>query len=150
MSSTTARDDLKIPKVDTTGKNWSTWKVKLEHALGMKRLKGYLNGMVLMLTHPAEQHLPAWIPTTIAEELEVADYERAFESWDEKDCMVKHYIGSSIPDTLFIHLHSKTMGIEYFEALCEQFKNRSIAISIEKQCQLGELKLKDGGVVVFV
>ncbi|KAF8833319.1 hypothetical protein BDN67DRAFT_876201, partial [Paxillus ammoniavirescens] len=75
----------------------------------------------------------------------VTDYERAFESWDEKDCMVKHYIGSSIPDTLFIHLHSKTTGAEYFEALCEQFENRSIAISIKKQCQLGELKLKDGG-----
>ncbi|KIJ11041.1 hypothetical protein PAXINDRAFT_39912, partial [Paxillus involutus ATCC 200175] len=106
-----------IPKLDTTGKNWPTWKVKLKHALGVKRLKGYLNGTVLMPMHPAEQHSPAWIPTTTAEELEVADYERAFESWDKKDCMVKHYIGSSIPNTLFIHLHSKSTGAKYFEAL---------------------------------
>ncbi|KIK79906.1 hypothetical protein PAXRUDRAFT_56004, partial [Paxillus rubicundulus Ve08.2h10] len=127
MSSTTTQDDLKIPKLDATRKNWLTWKVKLEHALGAKRLKGYLNGTVLMPTHPAEWHLPAWIPTMTAEELEVADYERAFKSWDEKDCMVKHYIGSSIPNTLFIHLHSKTTGTKYFEALCKQFKSQSIA-----------------------
>ncbi|KAF9227470.1 hypothetical protein BS17DRAFT_659323, partial [Gyrodon lividus] len=110
-----------IPKLDATGKNWLTWKVKLEHALGAKQLKGYLNGTVLMPTHPAERYWP----------LDVTDYERAFKSWDEKNCMVKHHIGSSIPNTLFIHLHSKTTGAEYLEALCEQFENRSIAISIE-------------------
>ncbi|KIK76739.1 hypothetical protein PAXRUDRAFT_168914 [Paxillus rubicundulus Ve08.2h10] len=67
MTSITTQGNLKIPKLDATGKNWLTWKVKLAHALSVKRLKGYLNGMVLMPMHPAEQHLPAWIPTTTAE-----------------------------------------------------------------------------------
>ena len=126
------RDDLKIPKLDATGKNWPTWKTKLEHALGAKQLKKYLHGTVPTPMNPAYQHLPAWIPITVAELQEVADYEKACENWDEKDCAVKHYVSSSIPDSLYIHLTSKTTGTEYYQALCELFENWSIAISIEK------------------
>ncbi|KAN0081298.1 hypothetical protein V8E55_008922, partial [Tylopilus felleus] len=136
---------MKIPKLNTTGKNWPTWKTKLEHALGAKRLKKYLHGMVPTPMNPAYQHSPAWISITVAELQEVADYEKACENWDEKDCTVKHYISFSITDSLYIHLTSKTTGTEYYQALCKLFENRSIAISIEKRHQLGELKLKDGG-----
>ena len=126
------RDDLKIPKLNTTRKNWPTWKTKLEHALGMKWLKKYLHGTVPTPMNPAYQYSPAWIPITAAELQEVADYEKACEDWDEKDGAVKHYISSSIPDSLYIHLTSKTMGAEYYQVFCKLFKNWSIAISVEK------------------
>ena len=132
MSSSMTRDDLKIPKLDTTGKNWPTWKTKLEHALDVKRLKKYLHDTVPTPMNPAYQHSPMWIPITVAELQEVVDYEKACEDWDEKDCAVKRYISSSIPNSLYIHLTLKTMGAEYYQLLCELFENRSIAISIEK------------------
>ena len=75
MSSLIIWDELKIPKLNTSGKNWPSWKAKLEHALGTRRLKGYLHGTVLILMDPAEQHSPVWIPTTMTElqEVEVLD-----------------------------------------------------------------------------
>ena len=139
------RDDLKILKLDATGKNWPTWKTKLENALGTKRLKKYLHGTALVPTNPADGRSPAWIPTTAEEQQEVDDYKKASEDWDEKDSAVKHYISSSIPDSLYIHLNLKSTVAEYFAALHELFENQSVAVSIEKQRQLSELKLKDGG-----
>ena len=53
--------------------------------------------------------------------------------------MVKHYISSSIPDSFYIHLTSKTTSTKYYQVLCELFENWSIAITVEKRCQLGEL-----------
>ena len=139
------RDDLKIPKLNATGKNWPTWKTKLENALGTKRLKKYLHGTVLVPTNPADGRSPAWIPTTAEEQQEVDDYKKASKDWDEKDSAVKHYISSSIPNSLYIHLNSKSTGAEYFAALCELFEDQSVAVSIEKRRQLSKLKLKDGG-----
>ena len=127
------RDDLKIPKLDATGKNWPTWKTKLENALGAKRLKKYLHGMALVPTNPADRRSPVWIPTTAEEQQEVDDYKKASEDWDEKDSTVKHYISSSIPDSLYIHLNLKSTGAEYFAALHELFEDRSVAVSIEKR-----------------
>ncbi|KAN0086078.1 hypothetical protein V8E55_007212 [Tylopilus felleus] len=66
MSSSMTRDDLKIPKLDATGKNWPTWKTKLEHAF-----------TVPTPTDPAYQYSPMWIPITAAELQEVVDYEKA-------------------------------------------------------------------------
>jgi hypothetical protein len=118
------QDDLKIPKLDTTGKNWPTWKTKLEHTLGVKWLKRHLYGTALSSTDPVSKHSPAWTPATAAEEQEVEDYEKALEDWDVKDCAVKHYISSFIPDTLYIHLNLKTTGAEYLKVLHELFEDR--------------------------
>lgn len=63
-----------------------------------------------------------------------SSYEQAHEDWDEKDCTFKHYINSCIPESVFIYMRSKTKdtGVKYFKALCELFKNQSVAICIEK------------------
>jgi hypothetical protein len=116
---------LKILKLNTTGENWPTWKTKLEHALGTKQLKKHLYGTALSPMDLVSKHSPVWTPTTAAEEQKVEDYEKALEGWDTKDCAVKHYISSSIPDTLYIHLNSKTTGAKYFE-------DWSVAISVKK------------------
>jgi hypothetical protein len=118
------RDDLKILKLNATGKTWPTWKTKLEHTLGVKWLKRHLYGTALNPTDQVSKHSPAWTPATAAKEQEVEDYEKALEDWDAKDCAVKCYISSFIPDTLYIHLNSKTMGAAYFKVLYELFEDR--------------------------
>ncbi|KAF8547405.1 hypothetical protein OG21DRAFT_1380787, partial [Imleria badia] len=58
---------------------------------------------------------------------------------------VKHLISSSVPNSVYISLMSKTTSHEYYEALQECFKDRSLVVSVERRCQLGEMKLKENG-----
>jgi len=43
MASTTP-EEIKLPKLDVSSKDWTTWKACLQLAAGSQGLEGYLNG----------------------------------------------------------------------------------------------------------
>ncbi|KIK76840.1 hypothetical protein PAXRUDRAFT_168597 [Paxillus rubicundulus Ve08.2h10] len=94
----------KIPKLDASGKNWSSWKARLEVTLTGRKLLSYLHGMKPMPIDPTVGKLPAWVPTTPAEIAEVADYKKNLKGWTEKNALVQEQITTAIPDSLFICL----------------------------------------------
>jgi len=75
----------------------------------------------------------------------VQDYEKDLVAWTEKDTKVQHMIVTTLPNTIFICLVGKSSGHEYLTTLCFLFEKQSLVVSTEMHCQLGELKLKDGG-----
>ena len=54
-------------------------------------------------------------------------------------------ITNTLPNSLFVCLVNKNSAREYFTTLCGLFEKRSLVVGAEMQCQLGELKLKEGG-----
>jgi len=122
---------LKVPKLDASGKDWPSWKARLELSLVARGLSGYLNGMKPMPSDPAIGKSPAWIPTTPAEQKEVEDYEKDLAEWIEKDAVVRQQIAVTIPNSLFIHLISKSTAKEYYDVLKGQFEQRSLVVSVE-------------------
>lgn len=126
-------------------KNGPTWKARLELAVEARGLEGYLHGKKLKPKDPREGKSPGWTPTTAAEIKEVDDYETASEKWHEKNALVKQQIAVTIPNSLFLQIKSKPTAHKYYEALKTHFEDRLLVISVELRCQLGEMKLKEGG-----
>ncbi|KAL4073042.1 hypothetical protein V8B97DRAFT_2023314 [Scleroderma yunnanense] len=99
-----------------------------------KGLTGYLYGTTPSPTNPAEGQSLAWISTT-ANEIQAV----------EKDAIMWQQIAITISNSLFVQLVSKSTAKEYFKMLKSKFEGCSLVVSIELRCQLGEMKLKEGG-----
>ncbi|KAF8833492.1 hypothetical protein BDN67DRAFT_916863 [Paxillus ammoniavirescens] len=123
---------LEVPKLDASGKDWFTWKNRLVVSLTARGLVGYLHGTEPLPISPAEGHSVAWIPTTTAEFEAVHDYDASTKKWVEEDAMVKQQIIVTIPNSLFVEIMSRSTSHEYYEALRNKFKNRSIVVAVEK------------------
>ena len=85
------------------------------------------------------------MPADATEYKLVADYEKDLATWDEKDMKMQHMIMNTLPNSTFIHLMNKTSAHEYFTTFYTLFEKQSLVVGAKMQCQLGELKLKEGG-----
>lgn len=144
MTSTTS-EEVKLPRLDASGKDWTTWKVRLQLAVGSRGLGGYLDGSKKLPIDPATGRSEGWTAKTPDEIKLVEDYERNLTTWIEKDTKVRHMIANTLPNSLFVRLVGKDSAHEYFTALRNLFEKRSLVVGAEMRRQLGELKLKDGG-----
>ncbi|KAI6138061.1 hypothetical protein BKA82DRAFT_50442, partial [Pisolithus tinctorius] len=89
-------------------KNWPLWKSRLETLLRGRNLLGYLHGTKAMPIDPRVGNSPAWIPMTIAEMAEMADYDADLEEQMQKDALIQEHVTASIPDSLYMCLISKS------------------------------------------
>ncbi|KAG2739681.1 hypothetical protein P692DRAFT_20697094, partial [Suillus brevipes Sb2] len=146
MSSNVKHGDefWRVPKLDASGKDWPLWKGRLELSLLARGLSGHLTGLGMPI-NPAAGRAAGWSPTSPTELAEVQAYEVAIKKWNENDVIVRQQIAVLVPDTLFIQLLSLSSAKDFFDTLKNQFENRSLAVTVELRCQLGELKLKEGG-----
>ena len=70
----TASEEIKLPKLDTSGKEWTTWKVQLQLAASSQGLAGYLDGSKVKPTDLAARKPDRWTATTTAKVKLVEDY----------------------------------------------------------------------------
>ena len=75
MASTTS-EEVKLPKLDTSGKDWTTWKVHLQLAAGSRGLGGYLNGSKTKPIDPATGKSVGWMAMTPDEIKLVEEYDK--------------------------------------------------------------------------
>ena len=87
MSSTTL-EEVKLPKLDTSSKEWTTWKVQLQLATSSQGLVGYLDGSKKKPTDPATGQPAGWMASTPDEIKLVTEYEKDLATWTEKDTKV--------------------------------------------------------------
>ena len=127
----TASEEIKLPKLDTSGKEWTTWKVWLQLAASSWGLAGYLNGSKAKPMDPAAGKLDGWTVTTTAEVKLVEDYTKDLVTWTKKDMKVWHMIANTLPNSFFVHLVNKNSAREYFTTLCGLFEKRSLVIGAE-------------------
>ena len=138
-------EDIKLLKLDMSGKEWTTWKVRLQVVVASRGLSGYLDGMMTKPIDPVAGKSARWTATTPDEVKAVAEYAKTLPTWVKKDAKVRHIIANTLPNSLFIRLANKKSTYEYFDTLSTLFKQRSVVVGAELQRQLGELKLKEGG-----
>lgn len=126
--SSNASEEIKLPKLDASGKDWTTWKVRLQLAAGSRGLGGYLDGSKKKPIDPAAGNSPGWTATTSEEIQSVEDYEKSLATWTEKDTKVRHMIANTLPNTLFIRLVGKDSAHGYFSTLQGLFEKRSLVV----------------------
>ena len=138
-------EDIKLLKLDVSGKEWTTWKVRLQVVVTSRGLSGYLDGTMTKPIDPATGQSPGWTATTPDEVKEVTEYVKNLVVWIEKDAKVRHIIANTLPNSLFICITNKKSAHENFDTLSTLFEQRSVMVGAELRQQLGELKLKEGG-----
>ena len=143
MASTTS-EEVKLPKLDASGKDWTTWKVRLQLAAGSQGLGGYFDGSKMKPIDPATGKSVGWTVMTPDEIKLVEEYDKDIVAWTEKDTKVQHMIVNTLPNSLFVRLVDKDSVHKYFTTLHNLFEKRSLVVGAEMHRQLGELKLKDG------
>ena len=94
---------------------------------------------------PAVRQLSRWMVKILDEVKAVTEYSKDLTVWTKKDTKVQHIIANTLPNSLFIHLVNKNSAAKYFTTLSALFEQHSIVVGAEMCCQLGELKLKEGG-----
>ena len=82
MTSNTS-EEIKLPKLDMSSKEWTTWKVWLQLAASSQGLAGYLNRSKVK-----SMDLAAGMVTTTAEVKLVEDYTKDLVTWTKKDTKV--------------------------------------------------------------
>lgn len=124
------KESIKHPKLDTSGKEWTSWKACLLVALQTRGLNGYLDGTMLPPIDPALGKSPAWVPTTLDEVNAVKAYKKALAEWTKEDGIAKHTIAMTLPNPLFMHIlqHNTTKG--YFDTLKAMFKQHLAVVGV--------------------
>ena len=75
MTSTTS-EEIKLPKLDASSKDWTTWKVRLQLATGSWGLGGYLDGSKKKPIDPATGHTAGWMAMSPTDIKLVEHYEK--------------------------------------------------------------------------
>ena len=139
------KESLWLPKLDPAGKEWISWKSRLEIALLTWGLGGYLFDTKPFPITPALSKSAGWKPTTADEIWAVEEFEKHSAEWIKKDAQARHIIVSTLPNTLFMRIRHTKTAEEYFNILKGMFETHSPVIGVELRRQLNELKLKDNG-----
>ena len=84
----TMSEEVKLPKLDASGKEWTTWKVRLQVVVASRGLSGYLDGTMTKPIDPAAGKSAGWTATTPDEVKAVAEYAKTLPTWVEKDAKV--------------------------------------------------------------
>ncbi|KIM64381.1 hypothetical protein SCLCIDRAFT_35996, partial [Scleroderma citrinum Foug A] len=100
----------KVPMLKADGSNWINYKSRIELAVEAKGLPGYLTG--------TKQKL-------------IDKYGKAEPEWTKENAQVKQIIAASLPDTLYLKIHTLKSAHSQWESLATEFEQRSGVVAIE-------------------
>ncbi|KAH9986121.1 hypothetical protein BJV77DRAFT_921951, partial [Russula vinacea] len=102
-----------IPKLAADGSNWGSYRDSMVFMLGVFDLDDHLTD--------------GEVPKSGAE-VETVDEAEATFRWERDDASVKHYIASSIPNSVFILVKGGTRAKDVWHNLSTQFESQSRAL----------------------
>jgi len=132
-------DDLmKLPKLEASSTNWVVYK---DHFLWPVDACGLLNHVDGSEREPVCPVKPQMIPRRDSEGNETQDFvqatytpdeERLIKEWKAElkewkwgEAIIKQQIAATIPDSLFMKIQDKGTALEIWEALQQDFQNKS-------------------------
>ena len=129
MLSTTFSTSLAstLPKLTTDRSNWIIWKTRMQVFLGAKKIITHLDTSA---TPPKEPQPPASGATND----EIKTYQKEKEKctvWTQEDTEAKHYIISTIPNSLLIkRINCKTTQ-ELWKTICTEHEDKANIFCME-------------------
>ena len=129
MLSTTSSTSLAstLPKLAADGSNWIIWKTRMQVFLGAKKIIAHLDSSAA----PPQEPQP---PATNANNDELKMYEKEkekFTLWTQGDTEAKHYIISTIPDSLLIKTISCKTAQELWKKICTEHEGKTKIFRME-------------------
>ena len=143
MSGITKEDFLpKIPTLKSDGSNWLTYKKQVEWEMEAKGLVEYLDGTILRPLDPSAGKDSSWKPTN-EEKLAVTEYPDKLAVWKKDNGCAKQILGSLLPEIILIKIPNDATAHEIWDALSDEFQNRSRVVAIELHRKLQDLHCAD-------
>ena len=130
MSSTKLDDFFKVPRLEVDGTNWVIYKDHLQWAADACGYLSHLNGNQTVPTAPAIAD-PATPMATETAALAAYAYDTAHADWIKGEAVIKQMIASTIPDSLFMKICSKTTTLAIWTALANVFQSKSHMVVID-------------------
>lgn len=119
-----------IPKLAADGSNWGSYRDSMVFMLGVFDLDDHLTD--------------GEVPKSGAE-VETVDEAEATFRWERDDASVKHYIASSIPNSVFILVKGGTRAKDVWHNLSTQFEGQSRALRGKLKRKLCMERCSDNG-----
>ena len=126
-TSTSTTLNSTLPKLAADGSNWIIWKTRMQVFLGAKKFAQYLDGSTTSPTKP--QPLDS-----SAKEDVVKKYEKENETyleWTQADTEAKHYIFSTIPDSLLVKTINCATSADLWKAICTEHEGKTKMFRME-------------------
>jgi hypothetical protein len=127
LSTTVAASQTTFPKLASDGSNWIVWKTRIQILIGAKKLAHLLDEATVRPTKPEPLGDDATVVDTV-------DYEAALEEYQEfnqSDAEVKHFIVSTIPDSLLIKTMNCTTASGLWKAICAEQETKAKRFAVE-------------------
>ena len=134
MSSIFAKldDDLmKVPKLEAGSTNWVVYKGRFLWSVDVHRLLEHVDGSEREPVCPVK---PWMVPRRDSKGNETWDFvqaaytqeeEKLIKEWKQGEAIIKQQIALMISDLLFIKIQDKDMALKIWEALQQDFQNKS-------------------------
>ena len=102
-----------LPKLAADGSNWIIWKTRMQVFIGAKKILTHLDSLATPPTKPQPLADTAGDDETKKHEKESEKY----TEWTQEDTEAKHYIISTIPDSLLVKTINCTSAGELWKAI---------------------------------
>ena len=142
MTSILKEETIKVPMLKVDGSNWINYKSRIKLAVEAKGLPGYLTGMKVLPTHPQVRKDDTWTPTKDEQKL-IDEYDKVEPEWTKENMQVKQIIAASLPDMLYLKIHTLKLAHSQWESLATEFEQCSGVVAIELHRKLQGLRCRD-------
>ncbi len=161
MSSKFAKlgDDLmKVPKLEAGGRNWVVYKDRFLWSVDARGLLERVDGSEREPVCPVKPRMVprrdsegnetrdfVQAPYTRDEEKEIKEWKAESKEWKQGEAIVKQQITATIPDSLFMKIRDKGTALEIWEALQQDFQNKSRMVAVDLRRRLQQERCVEKG-----
>ena len=123
----TATSQSIIPKLKADGSNWIVWKGCIQILIEAKKLAHILDNSIT----PPDKPEPLGIKPTEEETAKFTTASEEYREFQQSNAEVKHFIVSTIPDTLFIKTISCSTANDLWKVICAEHETKTKRFAVE-------------------
>src|ERR1700678_1487854 len=149
MSTTTKLGDdvLCIPKLDVSGSNWVIFKDRFLWSVDARGLTEHVNGTSQSPKDPLTSSVRLGVLSD-AQKLVDKEWQKELGEWNQGEAIAKQQITNSIPNSLFMKIHSKPTAYDIWKDLEGHFQNRSRMVSVDLRRRLQDQRCPKKGDII--
>ena len=127
MSTTSTTLNSTLPKLASNGSNWVIWKMRMQFFLGSKELDEHLEESTPI--QPTPEPLDDNANEDARKKFATAYQE--FKDWKKADVEVRHYLTSTLPNSLLIKAVKCKTATTLWSTLCSEHETRLKSFKME-------------------
>jgi hypothetical protein len=143
-------DDLmKVPRLEAGGANWVVYRDRFLWSVDARGLLEHVDGSEKEPVCPVKPRMVprkdsegketrdlVHAPYTQEEERSIKEWKAELKAWKRGEAVVKQQIAATIPDSLFMKIRDKGTAVEIWEALQNDFQNKSRMVAVDLRRRL--------------